>query len=193
MYNALKLFMEINPDLFDEVMQHYKQRKMEYVSNVIPTFLPLIIVAASDNTLSRGMRNGKSCGKRHCRIAAASCLQVTSTSSLHLRHHQWRTSISWICQSTSMRCRSMQRLHWGSLMSQGLSVCLWQTLGWMCVRLPLGYERDPRIAIIDKRFLLLPRSIASSVLSLRLVRTIHPRVGCTHGERVHCLVRNLRP
>lgn len=29
MYNALKLFMEINPDLFDEVMQHYKQRKLE--------------------------------------------------------------------------------------------------------------------------------------------------------------------
>jgi serine/threonine-protein phosphatase 2A regulatory subunit B' len=29
-YNALKLFMEINPDLFDESMQHYKQRKIEY-------------------------------------------------------------------------------------------------------------------------------------------------------------------
>ncbi|KAG5727635.1 Serine/threonine-protein phosphatase 2A 56 kDa regulatory subunit delta isoform [Termitomyces sp. T112] len=28
-YNALKLFMEINPDLFDETMQHYKQRKIE--------------------------------------------------------------------------------------------------------------------------------------------------------------------
>jgi len=25
-YNALKLFMEINPDLFDETMQQYKQR-----------------------------------------------------------------------------------------------------------------------------------------------------------------------
>lgn len=31
-YNALKLFMEINPDLFDESMQQYKQRKIEYVS-----------------------------------------------------------------------------------------------------------------------------------------------------------------
>jgi hypothetical protein len=30
-YNALKLFMEINPDLFDEAMQQYKQRKIEYV------------------------------------------------------------------------------------------------------------------------------------------------------------------
>ncbi|KAI0079943.1 B56-domain-containing protein [Panus rudis PR-1116 ss-1] len=28
-YNALKLFMEINPDLFDEAMQHYKQQKLE--------------------------------------------------------------------------------------------------------------------------------------------------------------------
>ncbi|KAJ7582785.1 phosphatase 2A regulatory B subunit-domain-containing protein [Mycena floridula] len=28
-YNALKLFMEINPDLFDESMQQYKQRKIE--------------------------------------------------------------------------------------------------------------------------------------------------------------------
>ena len=28
-YNALKLFMEISPDLFDEAMQQYKQRKYE--------------------------------------------------------------------------------------------------------------------------------------------------------------------
>ncbi|OBZ75093.1 Serine/threonine-protein phosphatase 2A regulatory subunit delta isoform [Grifola frondosa] len=28
-YNALKLFMEINPDLFDEAMQQYKQRKLD--------------------------------------------------------------------------------------------------------------------------------------------------------------------
>ena len=34
-YNALKLFMEINPDLFDESMQQYKQNKIEYVR---PTF-----------------------------------------------------------------------------------------------------------------------------------------------------------
>ncbi|KAG1863782.1 phosphatase 2A regulatory B subunit-domain-containing protein [Suillus subluteus] len=30
-YNALKLFMEINPELFDDTMQHYKQRKIEKV------------------------------------------------------------------------------------------------------------------------------------------------------------------
>lgn len=35
-YNALKLFMEINPDLFDESMHQYKQRKIEYV--VIPSY-----------------------------------------------------------------------------------------------------------------------------------------------------------
>ena len=28
-YNALKLFMEINPDLFDDTMAQYKQRKLE--------------------------------------------------------------------------------------------------------------------------------------------------------------------
>lgn len=28
-YNALKLFMDINPDLFDEAMQQFKQRKIE--------------------------------------------------------------------------------------------------------------------------------------------------------------------
>jgi len=30
-YNALKLFMEINPDLFDESMHQYKQHKIECV------------------------------------------------------------------------------------------------------------------------------------------------------------------
>jgi serine/threonine-protein phosphatase 2A regulatory subunit B' len=29
-YNALKLFMDINPELFDEAMQQFKQRKIEY-------------------------------------------------------------------------------------------------------------------------------------------------------------------
>ena len=33
-YNALKLFMEINPDLFDETMHQYKQRKLELVSTL---------------------------------------------------------------------------------------------------------------------------------------------------------------
>ena len=30
-YNALKLFMEINPEVFDDAMQQYKQRKIECV------------------------------------------------------------------------------------------------------------------------------------------------------------------
>lgn len=33
-YNALRLFMELNPDLFDEVMQQYKQRVAQYVFHV---------------------------------------------------------------------------------------------------------------------------------------------------------------
>lgn len=34
-YNALKLFMEINPDLFDDTMQHYKQTKIECVYRIL--------------------------------------------------------------------------------------------------------------------------------------------------------------
>jgi hypothetical protein len=36
-YNALKLFMEINPDLFDEAMQQYKQRKIRLVRRISET------------------------------------------------------------------------------------------------------------------------------------------------------------
>jgi serine/threonine-protein phosphatase 2A regulatory subunit B' len=38
-YNALKLFMEINPDLFDEAMQHYKQHRIEYAISTLITFV----------------------------------------------------------------------------------------------------------------------------------------------------------
>ncbi|KAG6903223.1 Serine/threonine-protein phosphatase 2A 56 kDa regulatory subunit delta isoform [Termitomyces sp. Mi166 len=37
-YNALKLFMEINPDLFDETMQHYKQRKIEEQQHAVDRY-----------------------------------------------------------------------------------------------------------------------------------------------------------
>ncbi|KAI0748237.1 protein phosphatase 2A regulatory B subunit [Daedaleopsis nitida] len=37
-YNALKLFMEINPDLFDDVMQHYKQRKIDERQHAITRY-----------------------------------------------------------------------------------------------------------------------------------------------------------
>ncbi|KAF9005587.1 phosphatase 2A regulatory B subunit-domain-containing protein [Cyathus striatus] len=37
-YNALKLFMEINPDLFDEAMQQYKQRKIEEQEHAIQQY-----------------------------------------------------------------------------------------------------------------------------------------------------------
>lgn len=30
-YNTLKLFMEINPDMFDECMQQYKENRMRHV------------------------------------------------------------------------------------------------------------------------------------------------------------------
>ncbi|KAG5646654.1 Serine/threonine-protein phosphatase 2A 56 kDa regulatory subunit delta isoform [Asterophora parasitica] len=37
-YNALKLFMEINPDLFDEAMQQYKQRKIEEQQHAVDRY-----------------------------------------------------------------------------------------------------------------------------------------------------------
>ena len=69
MYNALKLFMEINPDLFDEVMQHYKQRKMEYVLASLVPCVVLMILLVSDSTRSLDTTSGRSFGKRHFRIA----------------------------------------------------------------------------------------------------------------------------
>ena len=41
-YNALKLFMEINPDLFDESMQQYKQRKIAFVCIIKPWYPSLM-------------------------------------------------------------------------------------------------------------------------------------------------------
>jgi serine/threonine-protein phosphatase 2A regulatory subunit B' len=38
-YNALKLFMEINPDLFDESMQQYKQRQIEEQQHAVQKYL----------------------------------------------------------------------------------------------------------------------------------------------------------
>ena len=69
MYNALKLFMEINPDLFDEVMQHYKQRKMEYVLASLVPCVALMILLVSDSTRSLDTTSGRSFGKRPFRIA----------------------------------------------------------------------------------------------------------------------------
>ncbi|KAJ7063226.1 protein phosphatase PP2A0 B subunit gamma isoform [Mycena amicta] len=37
-YNALKLFMEINPDLFDESMHQYKQRKLEEQEHAVDRY-----------------------------------------------------------------------------------------------------------------------------------------------------------
>lgn len=37
-YNALKLFMEINPELFDDTMQHYKQRKIEEQQHAVERY-----------------------------------------------------------------------------------------------------------------------------------------------------------
>ncbi len=57
-YNALKLFMEINPDLFDEAMQQYKQRRVEYVvTSISSSFLQLSL--GIKNTPSNNTRTGR--------------------------------------------------------------------------------------------------------------------------------------
>lgn len=71
-YNALKLFMEINPDLFDEAMQQYKQRKIEYVRKLSPFPLSKYIIQRT-TTRSRALfclaKNArKSFGKRRRQV-----------------------------------------------------------------------------------------------------------------------------
>lgn len=50
-YNALKLFMEINPDLFDESMQQYKQRKFAEQEHAVTQY------AAWQQLRERALRN----------------------------------------------------------------------------------------------------------------------------------------
>ena len=150
----------------------------------------LTALTVNDNMPLSVMRSGRSCARRHSRIAAASLRLATLMSSPHHLRRLWRIWTSWTCRLTSTQCRLTRRRRLVSWTSQGLSVCRWRTLGWMCVRLPLGYERDPRIACIDIRFLLLRRrSITSSVRSLRSARTTHLQADCTRDERAHYLVR----
>jgi serine/threonine-protein phosphatase 2A regulatory subunit B' len=63
-YNALKLFMEINPELFDESMQHYKQRKIEYVRSSFSTGLVFDRLTVNANTPWTATTNGKRCEKK---------------------------------------------------------------------------------------------------------------------------------
>lgn len=44
-YNALKLFMEINPDLFDASMHEYKQKQIESARFIFMSVLWLLILA----------------------------------------------------------------------------------------------------------------------------------------------------
>jgi len=69
-YNALKLFMEINPDLFDESMQQYKQRKIEYAPTceTLGSFKLINLFRQGSTTRSRSVRclaktSGKSATK----------------------------------------------------------------------------------------------------------------------------------
>lgn len=102
-YNALKLFMEINAEVFDDAMQQYKQRRIECVLAFTLMCSPSDIcrpITVSKDTLSSGTRSGRNCARKRSRTAAASLHRATSTSRLLLRHRQWTTRRSWICPST---------------------------------------------------------------------------------------------
>ena len=78
-YNALKLFMEINPDLFDEAMQQYKQRRAEYVEPILcKVTAPDCIFSGIKTKLFVAMRRGKSCeNKPKLMLPGANCRTVT--------------------------------------------------------------------------------------------------------------------
>lgn len=53
-YNALKLFMEINPDLFDESMHQYRQHKIEWVSGLaFPSVFRLNFNSEQDHAVAQ--------------------------------------------------------------------------------------------------------------------------------------------
>lgn len=86
-YNALKLFMEINPDLFDAAMQQYKQRKLEYVLTLRGDYyMMLTSVPENASTPSSGMSSGSSYVRGQCRIRTASCRKASWRMSLP--HHR---------------------------------------------------------------------------------------------------------
>lgn len=60
-YNALKLFMEINSDYFAEAMEHYKHSKIEYVTFAPCRLLILIFSTESSDMLSQDMKHGRNC------------------------------------------------------------------------------------------------------------------------------------
>lgn len=103
-YNALKLFMEINPEVFDDAMQQYKQRKIECVfgpflsqTPPIDVYCPIVV---NKGMPSSGTRSGRNCARKRSRTAAANPHQAMSTSRLLRRRRRWTTKRSWICLST---------------------------------------------------------------------------------------------
>jgi hypothetical protein len=63
-YNALKLFMEINADYFAEAMEQYKQRKIEWVEFVDLSSSSKSPSPESNNTQHSATRSGRNSERR---------------------------------------------------------------------------------------------------------------------------------
>ena len=100
-YNALKLFMEINPEMFDGTLQQYKQRKIELVffSGLVTNVL-IKLLSVSNNMQLTDMNNGKKCAKEQYKMLAGSCHMDSERLNDYHRHHlpSATTRIFWNCQ-----------------------------------------------------------------------------------------------
>lgn len=100
-YNALKLFMEINPELFDLTLQQYKQRKIELVFSLARLTSVLIrLLSVSNNMQLTDMNNGKKCVKSRYKMPEGSCQRDSKKLNDCHRHHRpsVTTRIFWSCQ-----------------------------------------------------------------------------------------------
>lgn len=98
-YNALKMFMEISPELFDETTHHYKQQKIEFVISFPNPCLPLMRPAGNSNTPSNGTKGGKGSARRPLKTRTAIYQRTLTRTNRRRRHRfRWRIQTSWICR-----------------------------------------------------------------------------------------------
>jgi len=88
-YNALKMFMDMNPELFDETLQQYKQRKTAYADSFFPyTLDPLMLVSGSSNMQLSDTMIGRKSVRGQCKTPEGICHLVTMRFNESIRHLQ---------------------------------------------------------------------------------------------------------
>lgn len=130
-YNALKLFMEINPDLFDETLQMYKQNKLRFVPlTALSSLIAHYSTTENKNTPCHNTLLGRSCEISLSRITAGSCrMGMLSHSDKNLPHQlPSMTPISWTYPWNLTRSQWMMCLV--TWTSKDLTGFRWQILSW---------------------------------------------------------------